>query len=50
VFSTGVITSAVVYPFDMPIAGNEAIYDCAQFLDAKRKYKTIPCTLIFFEY
>ncbi len=47
VFSTGVITSAVVYPFDMPITGNETIYECAHFLDAKRKYKTIPCTLTF---
>lgn len=46
-FTTGVITSAVVYPFDLPITGNELVFECAHFLEANRKYKTIPCSLYF---
>lgn len=45
VFSTGVITAAVVYPFDLPVVGNEAIFECAHFLEANRKYKSTKCIL-----
>lgn len=45
VFTSGVITAAVVYPFDLPVVGNEDTFECAHFLESNRKYKKISCIL-----